>query len=233
MAEIVIVEDHELLAEVLRMALVKNGVDAVLLSPCPLDELTATAMKHRPALVLLDLDLGTFGDTTSMIAPLTETGARVIIVSGLTDRLRIAAALEQGAIASCSKGDSFEKLLETVMKARGSDEPLDPAARLDMLDELGRARAERACTLAPFDQLTPREQDTLRSMAHGLTVSDIAQDWVVSETTVRTHVRGVLGKLEVRSQLGAVAAALRTGWLDSCELSATSSHDPGSLSPST
>ena len=57
-------------------------------------------------------------------------------------------------------------------------------------------------------------EDALRSIAHGLSVQDIAADWVVSEATVRTHVQGVLAKLGVRSQLAAVAAARRSGWFE-------------------
>jgi DNA-binding NarL/FixJ family response regulator len=44
-------------------------------------------------------------------------------------------------------------------------------------------------------------------------VTEIARGWVVSEATVRSHVRGVLTKLNVGSQLAAVAAALDAGWL--------------------
>jgi two-component system, NarL family, nitrate/nitrite response regulator NarL len=44
-------------------------------------------------------------------------------------------------------------------------------------------------------------------------VSRIAEIWVVSEATVRSQVHAVLSKLAVRSQLEAVAAAARVGWL--------------------
>jgi DNA-binding NarL/FixJ family response regulator len=67
--------------------------------------------------------------------------------------------------------------------------------------------------LAPFRTLTEREREALLAMGHGQSVSEIAAAWVVSEATVRTHVRGVLGKLDVRSQLAAVGMALRCGWL--------------------
>jgi two-component system, NarL family, nitrate/nitrite response regulator NarL len=46
-----------------------------------------------------------------------------------------------------------------------------------------------------------------------LTVPRIAESWVVSEATVRSQVHAVLRKLAVKSQLEAVAAALRVGWL--------------------
>ena len=75
------------------------------------------------------------------------------------------------------------------------------------------ARVARDAVFAPFTRLTDRERDTLVALSRGLSVHGIAAEWVVSEATVRSHVRGVLAKLDVPSQLAAVALALRTGWL--------------------
>ncbi len=213
MAEIVIVDDHELLAESLRIALRAEGIDAVRVQPAELPRLLSAVLEQHPELVLLDLDLGPVGDATPLIAPLVDAGVRVVVVTGLVDRIRIAAALEQGAVGYRSKADGFDSLLKTVREARAVRRPLDPRTRVELLDELRRARCERARALAPFSRLTAREQDTLRSIAQGKSVQDIAAEWVVSQTTVRTHVHGVLGKLAVRSQLAAVAVAARSGWL--------------------
>jgi DNA-binding NarL/FixJ family response regulator len=83
---------------------------------------------------------------------------------------------------------------------------------VELLDELTRSRAARERDLAPYATLTAREADTLRALARGWSVADIAANWVVSENTVRSHVRGVLAKLGAPSQLAAVADAVRTGW---------------------
>jgi DNA-binding NarL/FixJ family response regulator len=214
MAEIVIVDDHQLLAESLRIALRGDGIDAVRADPTELPQLLTKILEHRPALVLLDLDLGPLGDATPLIAPLRDAGVRVVVVTGIVDRVRIAAALEQGAVGYRSKADGFDALLAMVKEARGVRGPLDPHTRADLLEELFRARRQRARVLAPFAGLTEREQQTLRLIAQGRSVHEIADSWVVSETTVRTFVRGVLAKLGVRSQLAAVAAARGSGWLD-------------------
>jgi len=65
----------------------------------------------------------------------------------------------------------------------------------------------------PFERLTAREQQVLRELGNGKVVTTIAEEWFVSEATVRSQVRGVLTKLAVSSQLEAVALALRVGWL--------------------
>ena len=224
MPTIAIVDDHELLSEALRIALTATGRTAVRVPTGAIGELLGRLVELRPDLVLLDLDLGPPGDATPLVAPLTRAGIRVLVVTGSTDPLRIAAALEQGAIGYRVKSDGFDELVQTAATALTADRPLDPATRVELLDLLWRTRAERERMLAPFRRLTDREQDALTAMSRGRSVREMADDWVVSEATVRTHVRGVLAKLDVRSQLGAVAAALRTGWLSGDEPAEVSSR---------
>lgn len=212
MADVVIVEDHALLAETLRLGLHARGIDTDVLAAQPLDQLTAALLEGGPMLVLLDLDLGEFKDSTPIIVPLVASGIRVLVVSGTPDRERIAAAFEAGAVGYCAKRDGFDELMTKTERALGSDMLLDPELRLALTAEVSAGRARRAAALAPFAQLTEREQATLHSLCHGASVTTIAAEWVVSEATVRSHVRAVLMKLGVSSQLAAVALALRTGW---------------------
>lgn len=214
MPDVVVVDDHQLLATTVRIALRAAGVDADLIAPCPLPSLLELILAQRPSVVLLDLDLGPDGDSTRLVAPLSAAGIRVVVVTGVADRPRVAAALEQGAVAYRSKTDGIDRLVDTVLAAQRHDGPLDHELRVALLDELRRSRADVARVMAPFTRLTDREQDTLRAICAGLSAREIAALWVVSEATVRTHVRGVLGKLQVGSQLAAVAIALRSGWLD-------------------
>ncbi|UQX88091.1 response regulator transcription factor [Jatrophihabitans telluris] len=211
--DFVLVEDHLLLAETLRLALIDRALTVEILAPAPLPILQQALLSRRPALVLLDLDLGAFGDTTPMIQPLSRAGVRVLLVSGVSDPLRVAAAEQAGAIGFVAKADGFDTLLASAERARFHDGYLDPPARAARLAALTEHRAEAAARLGPFDRLTEREQQALVALAEGHSVRDIADDWFVSEATVRSHVRGVLTKLGTASQLGAVAAALRSGWL--------------------
>lgn len=210
---VAIVDDHDLVAETLRVALTGSGVDAYTIAPRELSQLLAELLVLQPTVVLLDLDLGSFGDATDSIAPLTLAGVRVLVVSGTPDRLRIARALERGAVGYQPKAGGFAQLLARTARALTCDKPLDPVERAVLLDELARERSATARALAPFRSLTDREQDTLVALAAGQSVRDIAEEWVVSEATVRSHVRGVLTKLGAPSQLAAVAVAFRDGWV--------------------
>jgi len=213
MPRVAIVEDHLLLAETLRAALEHTGVQArVVAAAGSPAELLADLRAQSCDLVLLDLDLGSLGDATPLVAPLVRDGMRVLLVTGSEDRMAIAAALEQGAIGYQPKMAGFGALLARATEALTATAPLDPHQRVLLLNELAIVRAARQRDLSAFDRLTDREAATLRALARGQSVADIAANWFVSPTTVRSHVRAVLAKLQVASQLAAVAAAVRTGW---------------------
>jgi DNA-binding NarL/FixJ family response regulator len=212
-SRVAVVEDHHLLAETLVAALERASETARVVPLQSPAVMVADLLSEPVDLVLLDLDLGEYGDSTAMISELVGAGLRVLLVTGCADRLRIAAALEQGAIGYQSKAAGFELLLGRVHAALGATAALDPGHRLELLDELRRTRAVRKADLAPFERLTDREAETLRALADGNTVTGIALEWFVSEATMRSHVRSVLGKLGVSSQLAAVTAAVHSGWL--------------------
>lgn len=63
------------------------------------------------------------------------------------------------------------------------------------------------------DALTSREIDVLKRIARGRSNKEIGCELFISETTVKSHARGIFGKLKVRSRTEAVAAATRRGWI--------------------
>ena len=211
---VLVVDDQRLLAEALCLALRRAGLKPTLAPVTSRDVLVSWVRADPPALVLLDLDLGgALGDGSDLVAPCVAAGSRVLVLSGTMDDLWIAAALEQGACAAVDKAVPFDDLLRMVLSAARGDTVLAPSDRHRLLQQLRSHRTSRRRELAPFQSLTPREQQVLRALAAGMTVPRIAEAWVVSQATVRSQVHAVLGKLAVRSQLEAVAAAARVGWV--------------------
>ena len=62
--------------------------------------------------------------------------------------------------------------------------------------------------------MTAREQDVLKLVARGMSNAEIAGELFVSENTVKTHVKNVLGKLQMKNRTEAAAYASRLGFLD-------------------
>lgn len=210
---VALVEDHVLLAQSVGFALRAEGLDVVTGALSGERELIESVAPGPDMLVLLDLDLGEpLVDGVRLIPALRAHDARVLVVTGSTECVRIAAAVEAGAIGYVGKHQPFDVLLATVLRAVHGDEVLDQCERHELLAALRNHRKDTERRLAPFQQLTPKETLVLDELAHGKSVECIASDWVVSEATVRTQVRGVLTKLDVRSQLAAVAKARAAGW---------------------
>jgi DNA-binding NarL/FixJ family response regulator len=210
----VIVDDHQLLAHSLAVALQLEGLSCTVMELRDRETLLREVLALAPELVLLDLDLGgELGDGAELVAPLVEAGARVLVVSASTDPDQLCRALEYGAVGLLAKAAPFQHLLDIVLAAARGEEVMPPAQRLRILDEGRTRRQARARSLSPFESLSAREGQVLRALAQGQSVATIAQTWFVSEATVRSQVRAVLTKLDCSSQLEAVAMAHRSGWL--------------------
>lgn len=210
---VLIVEDHELLAGTMAMALRQHGFEVhAAAGPSP-DAVVEIARDLAPVLVLLDLDLGPpLGDGHDLVRPLVDAGARVVMVTGVTDRARLGRCIEAGASGLVSKSAGFAVLVDTVERAARGASLLRDDEREALL---GEARAHRRATterLASFNTLSPREQAVLAGLLTGESAETIARRSYVSLATVRSHIRAILLKLDVNSQLAAVALARDAGW---------------------
>lgn len=213
---ILIVEDHILLAESLELVLSVEGYD-VRRIPVPDNSgspgtLLASLIRLRPRIVLLDLDLGRFGDGVRLIAPLAKSGINVVVVTASTDRGRWGEAVRLGARTVLSKGQPLRSILATVRRINEGRPVMTHEEREDLLRTWHQQRSELRETLAKLALLTARESQVLGCLMQGRTVHDIATISVVSEATVRTQVKSILAKLEVSSQLAAVGLAHQVGW---------------------
>jgi DNA-binding NarL/FixJ family response regulator len=211
---VLVVDDHALIAESVAAALRASGLEVGLADLSSRERLVTAVAALPPDLVLLDLELGgAIGDGTTLVRPFIQAGTRVLVMSAVTDPVRIGAALEQGAVGHVPKSASFIDLLNTALAAARGEEVTSPSRRQHLLHLLRTTREREAAARAPFERLSPRERQVLRAIADGRTVGQIAKDWYLSEATVRSQVRGILTKLGVSSQVEAVGLALTAGWL--------------------
>ena len=210
--DVLIVDDHALLAQGLTLAFRAQQVSV---TTC--DELTERAIldaveTHRPLVVLLDLDLGGELGTAVPLIPTLAEHSQVVMLTGVEDRFRLAECVEAGAVGVVGKSLPFDRLVDDVQRVVDGKALLAPTEREQLLEHLRAERERRSVDRAPFERLTPRERQVLAALIEGLSAEEIASDWVVSIWTVRSQIRSLLAKLEVNSQLSAVAAARRVGW---------------------
>lgn len=212
-AKVLIIEDHGLLAQSLVFALRAEGVQADTLIPETPEQILGTASELQPTVILLDLELGgQIGNSVPLIAPLEAMGAQVMMVTGVTDRVRLAECLEAGAAGLLNKSTPFEQLVESVREVVELGSLVPAQQRHQLMDELRKQRAADKERMAPFERLTAREQQVLAGLMDGKSAEKLAEESFVSLATVRSQIRAVLLKLDVNSQLAAVALAQRAGW---------------------
>lgn len=214
-ARIVLVEDHGLLAEAVGAALRARGHRVEVVDATVDRDPAATVLARAPDLALVDLDLGVGQqDGDQVCQRVSDAGVRVVMVTGVTDRVRLARCVRAGAVGIVDKGAPFEELVAAVETVLAGGTLVDEHARQEYLALLRRHDSEESERLAPFRELTPREAEVLRALCEGRAVEEIARDAVVSVSTVRSQVRAVLRKLGVNSQLAATALARRAAWFD-------------------
>lgn len=206
---VLIIDDHELFSTSLTMALRNEGFDARTLPVSVVGRFLGRA-EGPTGLVVLDLDLGQDAggrrvNGADLVEGLRAGGWKVLVVSGSIDHPGVAAAIAAGAMGSVPKSRSFDELLRTVVAvARG--EPLMSKDEYEDWLERHRRHVVKERELARrLTRLSPREIEVLELLTEGMRAAAIAEHFVVSMPTVRTHIRSILTKLEVGSQLEAVA----------------------------
>jgi DNA-binding NarL/FixJ family response regulator len=213
---VAIVDDHALFAESLELALSVEGYD-VRRPQLPDDPgspgtLLSALARLKPRVVLLDLDLGGFGDGVRLVPPLAKAGINVVVLTASMDRARWGEALRLGARTVLSKSRPLIDVMATVRRINQGLPVIEREDREELLRCWQRQRAENQEMYERIERLTPREAQVLAHLMRGRTVHEIAAISVVSEATVRTQVKSILAKLEVSSQIAAVGLAHQIHW---------------------
>lgn len=213
---VLIVDDHVLFAESLELALSLEGYDVRRLElpeeGGSMATLRSLALRANPRTVLLDLDLGRFGDGMNLITPLARAHINVVVLTASEDLGRWGGCMRLGARRVLPKSGALQQALSTVRRLHQGLPVISSAELETLLDAWARQRRAHDDLRRRLDLLTPRERQVLGALIEGRTVRAISEQSVVSEATVRTQVKSILSKLEVSSQLAAVGMANQIGW---------------------
>ena len=212
-----ILDDHQLFAEALEIALVLEGYDARRV-PLPgagasLATIDSAIAGQRPQLALLDLDLGRLGSSLPLITPLTRAGISVVVITGVIEEVSWGQCYQLGASAVLLKTQPLKEILTAIAKVRLGRVVTPPAERTRLIRQWRARQVELSALRRRLALLTPREREVLGDLTQGHTVHEIALLGNVSEATVRSQVKSILAKLEVSSQIAAVGIAHRVGWI--------------------
>jgi DNA-binding NarL/FixJ family response regulator len=209
---VLIVDDHRMFAEALRVALdMEDGIRVAGVATGS-DDPGAAAGEHRARVTLVDLDIPGRDaiDTIRSIGRAAPDTAILALVTEQSD-LMVARAVEAGAAGHLSKYEPVATVGEIVRRAASGEDLLGPRERRRLLGRLRHRRAEQATAQQRADRLTPRELQVLQLMADGASPQQIVKLLRMRPATLRTHVQNVIMKLGVHSKTEALAFAIRHG----------------------
>jgi NarL family two-component system response regulator LiaR len=205
---VLIVDDH---------AIVRKGLRAVLRTMPDIEvvgeaangrEAVVEVEKHRPDVVLMDLMMPEMdGIEATRQIKARQPEVRILVLTTFAGEDKIFPAIKAGALGYHLKDSSPEALVQAIEQVYRGESALHPIIARRVLQEISEPQSRPPTQ----DPLTPRELQVLRLVAQGRDNQEIADILVISETTVRTHVSNILGKLHLASRTQAALYALREG----------------------
>ncbi len=166
----------------------------------------------RPDIVLMDVrmpDLDGISATRELLAAFPDV--KVVILTTFEQDDYIFGALNAGASGFLLKRTRPEELVAALHTIAAGDALLSPSVTSRVIERMAMQPAPDSSRDARLDELTAREREVLELVARGLSNGEIADLLVIGESTVKTHVKRILAKLDVRDRVQAVIFAYESG----------------------
>lgn len=212
MHSVLIVEDKPDIARRLRK--VVKTTSGITLADCAgtLEQGLGMLYALKPRLVLIDIGLPD-GTGIDIIRAVAQADWRVdaLVISIFGDERRVISAIQAGAKGYVLKGEDIDKVGEDILSVLDGGSPISPSIARHLLTVLKDANLEPT---APAESvLTERETEILKAVARGYKRREIAEQLGITAGTVGNHITSIYRKLEVSSNMEAVAHAARIGVL--------------------
>ncbi len=205
---ILIADDHAVVREGLRalidtepgMELAGEAADG--------DEAVSKVRSLLPDVILLDLLMPRMGGLEAIRAiKQDDPDARILVLTSFDEDEKVFEAIKLGALGYLLKDASPQELLRAIREVHRGEPSMQPTIAHKVMREL-----QRTSSLPPTEEpLTAREVEVLKWVAQGWSNQEIADQLVISERTVRTHVSNILSKLYLANRTQAALYALREG----------------------
>jgi DNA-binding NarL/FixJ family response regulator len=168
--------------------------------------------RYTTDVVLMDIRMPKLDgiEATRQVLARSES-TRVLVLTTFDLNEYVYEALRAGASGFLLKDAPPERLVEAIRVVASGEALLAPSITRRVIEEFASRPPPRDGLPPELEQLTARELDVLRLMARGRSNGEIAQELFLGETTVKTHVARILGKLRLRDRVQAVVLAYESG----------------------
>jgi len=201
---VIVVDDHPIVVRGIIDLLADAHDFAVIASALTPQEAMAAIRTHKPHLVTLDLRLGEelASDWIGRLRA-ASPGTRIVILTAFYDGELIATCLAEGAAGVLLKDASGLDLVAALKRVLNGEIVVDPR----LTSRQFAAERHNRYVAGGYDALTKREYEVLRLLARGMNTKEIAGSLSLMPNTVRSYTQAVLGKLQAKNRVMAVAKA--------------------------
>jgi len=209
MNTVIIADDHEIVRRGLRSLLEAGGQWRVILEVA--DGLAAAQAvdKHKPALLILDLNMPRMHGLEVLKHVRTSSPhTRVMVLSMHNDEPYVIEALRAGAAAYVLKGSESQEIARALAEVQAGRRYLSAPLSEWAINALTTRVADAS---DPLTTLSPREREVLQLSAEGFGNPEIAEKLFISPRTAETHRTNLMRKLGLQSQTDLVRFAIRRG----------------------
>ena len=211
---VLVVDDQELFRRGLTMLLSsEEGIEVVGEAGDGIEG-TTLAETVAPDVVLLDVRMPRRSGIEACLAiKASVPSAKIIMLTVSDEEADLYEAVKSGASGYLLKDSSIEEVAQAVRVVSEGQSLISPSMAVKLIDEFKQmSRPEKG--QVPGMRLTERELEVLRLVATGMNNREIAKQLVISENTVKNHVRNILEKLQLHSRMEAVMYAVKEKLLD-------------------
>jgi DNA-binding NarL/FixJ family response regulator len=212
---VLIVDDQALVRAGFRMILDAQENILVVGEASDGEEAVSEALRLRPHVVLMDVRMPNLDgiEATRILRDQDGAECKVVMLTTFDMDEYVYEALRAGASGFLLKDVPPEQLVAGIRAVASGDALLAPAVTRRVIEEFVRLPKDAPPpTPSPkLEELTARELEVLKLIARGLSNAEIAEELVVSQATVKTHVARVLTKLDLRDRVQAVVLAYESG----------------------
>ena len=216
--KVLVVDDHDLFRRGLMEVLEEESDMEVIGEARNGQEAITQVEELSPDVVFMDLNMpGQNGIETTAYLTQKWPDMKVLVLTVSEEAADLYNALKVGARGYVLKISSPQEIIDALRQVHQGWVVVSPAMAPRFLSELGegpggQGPAQPAGGLTPVEtQLTLREQEILRLVARGFSNAEIADELLVSENTVKSHVKNILGKLHMKNRSEAANYAGRLG----------------------
>jgi DNA-binding NarL/FixJ family response regulator len=209
---VLIADDDDLMRAGLRAVLSSDDSIDVVAEAADGREAISRTRALRPDVVLMDVRMpGMDGITATGEIIAVAPGARILILTTFEDDDYVFGALSAGASGFLLKRTQPEHLIAAIHTIAAGESLLSPSVTRTVISHVAHQPRPDPASSRRLRLLTPRERDVLELVARGLSNTEIAASLFVEESTVKTHLKRILGKLSLRDRVQAVILAYETG----------------------